>query len=92
MRIYITPEQYEIAKSNGICKNTLNSRVFISYWDIEKAITTPVGSFRKKYESKYSYEMEIAKKRGICKKTFYRRLERGWSPHEACMIKLGGRR
>ncbi|HEK9103293.1 TPA: hypothetical protein SUB30_004766 [Bacillus pseudomycoides] len=37
----ITNEQFAIAKSNGILKSTLRTRVFTYKWDIERAITTP---------------------------------------------------
>lgn len=37
----ISNEQFAIAKSNGILKSTLRTRVFTYKWDIERAITTP---------------------------------------------------
>ncbi|PFZ08415.1 hypothetical protein COL60_16445 [Bacillus pseudomycoides] len=37
----ITSEQFATAKTNGISKATLRSRVFILKWDIERAIATP---------------------------------------------------
>ncbi|PFN11876.1 hypothetical protein [Bacillus cereus] len=37
----ITPSQYRTAKSNGIGKQTLRTRVFVLKWEIGRAITMP---------------------------------------------------
>lgn len=45
---YITPEEYKIAESNGISRETLNGRVRKCGWSIERACTEPLhGQFLK---------------------------------------------
>lgn len=36
---YITPEEYDLAEKNGICKATLESRIKQLGWSKKKAIT-----------------------------------------------------
>lgn len=76
---YITPEEYEIAQSNGISERTLNTRVRQLGWDKERAITTPVQ--QKKDRSKWK---AIAESNGISIKTFLSRVNsHGWDEKKA---------
>ncbi|MGL5330399.1 MAG: hypothetical protein ACRDD7_14105 [Peptostreptococcaceae bacterium] len=44
---YLTDEHFKIAEKNGICRNTLKTRVNDLCWDIQRAITQPVRAKRK---------------------------------------------
>lgn len=84
---YITDEQYKIAESNGICKCTLKGRVERG-WDMEKAITLPPGSTRKrrKWCDKI---LEIAKSNGIGVSSLdYRTRVNKLSPYKAATTPL----
>ena len=81
-RFYITPEEYEIARKNGISKERVDYRVRMQGWDVEKAITTPLRkrSPWKKWE-------KIALQNGIDYKCFMQRINKlGWSPERAATI------
>ena len=81
---YITPEEYEIAQSNGISERTLKSRVRQLGWDKERAITTPIQK-RKNYDKWKA----IAESNGICMKTFLTRVNvLGWSEEIAATQSL----
>jgi hypothetical protein len=43
---YITPDEYEIAEQNGICKKTLEMRIREYAWDKQRALTEPVRQKR----------------------------------------------
>lgn len=43
----VTPEQYEIAKQNGVGRNTVINRVYQLKWTVSQAITLPLGTIRK---------------------------------------------
>lgn len=71
---YISPEEYKIAESNGICKKTLEYRIRSSGWDKQRAITDPI-----KYKGEEWISVkEIALKNGISRTTFTQRRKRGW--------------
>lgn len=77
---YITPEDYIEAERNGICKDTLETRVRKLGWSVKRAKTEKV---RKKH--RISKELlEIAKANGIERYTIADRLRNGWSIEEAC--------
>lgn len=40
--MHITPEQYEIARLNGIGKKNVENRVWGHGWTVERAITQPL--------------------------------------------------
>ncbi|MEW9093973.1 MAG: hypothetical protein AB2417_02725 [Clostridiaceae bacterium] len=67
---YITPEEYKIAKNNGISKKNLEQRVREYGWSNEKAISTPVtkrGNIPKEFK-------ELAKSNEIDLTLFYNRV------------------
>ena len=77
---YITPGDYIEAENNGICRDTLETRVRKLGWSVKRAKTEKV---RKRH--KVSEELlEIAKKNGIGQYTISDRLRNGWSVEEAC--------
>lgn len=78
---YLTDEDFEIAKNNGISRKRASQRFYQSFWDRERAITEPVGeNHRKKGRGrKYGKWTSVAESNGIEKTTFYDRLKRGWS-------------
>lgn len=72
---YITPDEYEIARKNGIGKRTLEDRIRQWGWDKERAMTEKVTDL--------SEWVELAKSNGITKNAFYNRRHRGMSNYEA---------
>ncbi|HHT7202590.1 MULTISPECIES: hypothetical protein [Bacillus] len=79
---YITPEEYEIAELNGICKDALEYRVRSGGWDKDKAIAEPI---KDKGEEWLSIK-EIALSNGIARKTFTRRRKLGWNIEDSYSI------
>lgn len=78
---YITPDEYDIALSNGIKKETLEQRVRRLNWSKQKAITTPVQKDSRKHPS---WVYDNLEKYGISQPTFYKRVhDLGWSLEEA---------
>lgn len=77
---YITPEDYQIAKQNGINEETLEARVQDLGWDVDSAIATPVREQNKTGWTKWKNE---AIKNGIRYKTFISRINRGWDEKTA---------
>lgn len=77
---YITPEDYEEAERNGICKDTLETRVRKLGWNVRKAKTKEV---RKKHNISKEL-LEIAKANGITRDTVTDRIRNGWTVEEAC--------
>lgn len=77
---YITPEDYKEAEENGICKDTLETRVRKLGWNVRKAKTKKV---RKK--NNISQELlQIAKNNDIERYTISDRIRNGWTIEEAC--------
>ncbi|MDP4087435.1 MAG: hypothetical protein Q8934_22995 [Bacillota bacterium] len=66
-----TEEEYKIAESNGISRQTVYQRIKYG-WSKKKAITKPVTNYRK-----------LCKEIGINYDTFNQRLERGWKVEKA---------
>lgn len=81
---YITPEEYDIAERNGVCKQTLEYRIRQRGWMKESAIHKPP---RKQSEEK-KYYAAMAKQNGVKRTTFEMRLKRGWSMKDAAAIPL----
>lgn len=76
---YVTPEEYQIAFSNGISRKTLDQRIQNLSWDKQKAIT-------QKPKSKKSIKqwIKLAECNGICEGTFLTRIRKlKWSEEKA---------
>ena len=76
---YITPEDFEKAKENGIPKDTVLTRVRMLGWDVDKAITKPPRKIRKFTKE----EIKIMEENGIGRNTAVCRLKYGWTLEEA---------
>lgn len=76
---YITPEEYNIAKKNGISANCLNQRIRLYGWNKKKAITMSPQS-----QKDHGDWLNVARSNGITKQTFYSRIHKyGWSEEKA---------
>lgn len=76
-----TWEEYEIAKQNGIKKSTVDQRINVHGWDVEKAISKPLFVSLK---VKYAEEWDLAQRNGISYDTFFSRVKRyNWDPNDA---------
>lgn len=82
MRIYITPEEYEIAEANGISKKRVDVRVRKLGWPVKKAITKPTQNRNQKEW------VEKAIKNGITPQCYYGRVHKNWSKEEASTIPM----
>lgn len=72
---YITPEEYEIAKNNGIRRHTLEGRIRHYGWPKKKAINTPTRKINKWPKNL----KEILKQNNIGYHTFLARIYNlGW--------------
>ncbi|PFZ08416.1 nucleoside permease [Bacillus pseudomycoides] len=80
---WLTDEEIARASENGINRRTLMQRVYESNWDLEEALTAPIGSVNHGYERKYSKWLKIASKNGINQGTFFSRVSAGWESEEA---------
>jgi len=61
---YLTPEDYEIAESNGISERLVYERFYINDWTAERAITQPVkrkGKLKKLVEEAHSNGIMISR-------------------------------
>ena len=76
---YITPEDFEKAKENGIPKDTVLTRVRMLGWDVDKAITKPPRKIRKFTKE----EIRTMEENGIDRNTVSCRLNYGWTLEEA---------
>lgn len=80
---YITPEDYDIAKVNGISANTLEARIRRYGWDKQRAITEPPR--RKQNKALPREAIERAAKNGINQRTLSTRVHLlGWNIEKAC--------
>lgn len=75
---YITPEHYDKAEKNGICRETLQAR-FNRGWDMERATTLPPYFFKERAREL----KETLERLGIAHSTYCQRLKRGWSVEKA---------
>lgn len=80
---WLTDEEYARAAANGIYRKRLNSRVYDFDWDVEDAITSPIGTVRHEYKRKHGDWFKIALKNGINSSTFYSRLRAKWPYQKA---------
>lgn len=79
---YITPDDYEIAKNNGLTVKNVQDRVYRLGWDIEKAINTPKKN-RKEYIYLTVEEKEIIFKNNLTTRNVTERMYRGWTKEKA---------
>ena len=84
---YITPEEYEIAERNGICRVTLKSRILELGWDKKTAITKPPRKTKD-----YGNYSKVAAANGISNQTFIDRVGRGWSEEKAATTPIMNRK
>ena len=75
---YITPEDFEKAKENGIPKDTVLTRVRMLGWAVDRAITKPPRKIRKFTKE----EIKIMEENGIDRNTAVCRLKYGWTLEE----------
>ncbi|WP_144524410.1 nucleoside permease [Bacillus thuringiensis] len=81
---WLTDEEYARAAANGIDRKRLYSRVYEFNWDVEEAITAPIGTVRHEYERKHGDWFKVAVENGINSSTFYNRINAlGWSYKDA---------
>jgi len=80
---YVTPEEYKIAKSNGISTRRVNVRIRGFSWEKQKAITTPVQK-----RNDRSRATVIAKEHGITYQQLKSRLNQGWDERRAATTPL----
>lgn len=77
-RFYLTDDDFEIAKSNGISRQLAKSRVYDYGWSIQRAITQPRLS-----KAKSGAALERALANGIKAPTFWWRIKAGWGEERA---------
>lgn len=77
---YITPEDYETAKQNGIHRRLVYQRVN-NGWDIDRAITEPIS----KRCLKNGLWDKWKDKAVVCRSTFSSRIRLGMTPEEAAL-------
>ena len=78
---YLTYEDYETAKANGISYANAYARFYNYGWSVKRTITTPIGQRSKGLWPTYREQCE---KVGVSQDRFYDRIRyRGWTPEEA---------
>ncbi|MCU4771010.1 hypothetical protein OCF65_20795 [Bacillus toyonensis] len=83
---WLTNEEYEVAKSNGISRRALYMRVYIYGWELQNALTIPPRTYWHIGEGKFNKLLKVAKENGIIPSTFYGRVNSGWDPQDAATI------
>ncbi|HDR7850957.1 TPA: hypothetical protein QCY30_005795 [Bacillus toyonensis] len=83
---WLTNEEYEVAKSNGIGRRALYMRVHTYGWELQEALTTPPRAYWHIGEGKFNKLLKVAKENGIIPSTFYGRVNSGWDPQDAATI------
>ncbi len=84
--LYVTPEDFETAKRNGIHEKLVKTRVYRDGWEINRAITQKVTS--KVYEPWERWKDKAV----VNKMTFYSRMNnsaKGWTEEEAALTPKG---
>lgn len=76
---YVSPDDFETAERNGICQNTVESRVYYQGWDVDRAITEP--PLKRRYLT--AEQKATAKANGLRLNTVHRRILSGMDPDEA---------
>lgn len=78
---YLTPEDYEIARQNGIDWVNVHNRFYNLFWDKHRAVSEPVN---KKFVSpEWQRNKDKCLQNGISNKIFMGRINKGWSEEEA---------
>lgn len=77
---YVTPDEYEIAKANGISYRMVNHRIRSLGWGKQKALTAPAIMRDRHLNEDF---VKIAKQNGISRETFAYRVAHGWSEEDA---------
>lgn len=86
---YITPDEYERAKSNGISGKTLDYRIREALWDKEEAITSTI-QVNKVYPKEIK---EIAEENGVSMSTLKSRVNlMGWDMLRAAITPVMDKR
>ncbi|MGG0219198.1 hypothetical protein ABEZ32_24045 [Bacillus mycoides] len=80
---WLTDEEYARAAANGINRKRLQSRVYDFDWDVEVAITAPLGTVRHEYKGKNHKWLKLARANGIKTRAFHHRIKSGWGHYEA---------
>lgn len=83
--MYLTPDDYEIARKNGISKRTAYDRFYYRKWSKERAITEPV----RKVKVSHDPWRKVAVSNGINPKTYDTRIRDGWEPELAATTPSG---
>lgn len=82
---YITPQDYKVASELGISKFTLDSRVKVAGWDVDKAISKPVKKYANKGRwAKWKYKSVVPYG------TFVSRIRNGMSEKDAALTPFIG--
>jgi hypothetical protein len=71
---YLNPEDFQVAKDNGISYEMVYNRFYILGWQKERAITTPIKRRTWKWKD---YEVACAEV-GITRNAFNKRIKDGW--------------
>ena len=79
---YLTPEDYEIAESNGISERLVYERFYINDWTAERAITEPPGNY---HSGNYKELLKQAHANGVMITLggLYQRIYKGMPEEEA---------
>jgi hypothetical protein len=85
MQVYLTEEDYETAKANGISRANAYARFYAYGWSVERTISTPVKSRKKALWPRFK---AIAEQNGISQSRFYQRVSKGMKPKEAASTPL----
>jgi hypothetical protein len=93
----LTEVDYMEAEDNGISRNVLYLRYYNYDYDLERAKTEPVGTYKRITTNMKHWEewKDVAEKNGIEKQIFYNRLNaksRKWTPEEAATVTKGARK
>ncbi|MFJ9300023.1 hypothetical protein [Bacillus toyonensis] len=83
---WLTNEEYEVARSNGISRKALYMRVYTYGWELQEALKIPPRAYWHIGEGKFNKLLKVAKENGIIPSTFYGRVNSGWDPQEAAII------
>ena len=80
---YISTQELENAQANGICRQTIKSRLYAG-WTAQKAIS--ISPIRQSEE--YRRFRGVAMQNGISSDTYKRRVQRGWELERAATTPL----
>jgi hypothetical protein len=80
---YLTPDDYEIARKNGISRKVAYNRFYLQNWNRERSITEPLQIH--KWTALYNPYKEVSV---VSMRTFQDRVSRGWHPKKAATAPL----